>query len=411
MTAPTTPALVDILLIDGRTDQSEMLHRLRALALACASLHEVIDGHHVTIDEYFDADTHIRLETIPQPRSVREVKQLATRLLTEPFRVGRPEWSLHYVEKVTRNRSALVVRRSARYDERLLSALRGTPRESSANQASQRFDASRLLGVAQQMFMQPDPLNALVDRAATVAARVMQEIEQPVAARSTLWERRSHGHEHQDLRIDRDLFSREAARFAMDERSLLLTCFAETISRMHESAPVESVTAGVAIKRVDADLRRRATITLPTSRMPFAERLHAIDELLVHLPQPQPAPGIEFAEWMPPALVTMLGNRLAHTTDVGCVFAEPLGALTALGIESFSVIPIVATLGAAVTMIAIVDGDALRLGFAVDSACGITATLFREEFERTLASQLGLDQNSSGFSRWWATLRRQSARA
>lgn len=237
MTAPTNSTLVDILLIDGRTDQSGMLHRLRALALASASLHEVIDGHQVTIDEYFDADTHIRLETIAQPRSVREVKQLAARLLTEPFPVGRPEWSLHYVEKVARNRSALLIRRSARFDERLLSALRGTPCESAVNQANQRFDASRLLGVAQQMFLQPDPLNALVDRAASVAARVMQEIEPPTAARSTLWARRSHGHEHQDLRINHDLFSREAARLVMDERSLLLTCFAETVSRMHEHAP------------------------------------------------------------------------------------------------------------------------------------------------------------------------------
>lgn len=388
-----------------------MLHRLRALALASASLHEVIDGHQVTIDEYFDADTHIRLETIAQPRSVREVKQLAARLLTEPFPVGRPEWSLHYVEKVARNRSALLIRRSARFDERLLSALRGTPCESAVNQANQRFDASRLLGVAQQMFLQPDPLNALVDRAASVAARVMQEIEPPTAARSTLWARRSHGHEHQDLRINHDLFSREAARLVMDERSLLLTCFAETVSRMHEHAPVESVLAGVAIKRADVDPRRQATITLPTSRMPFAERLHAIDELLVHLPQPQPALGIEFAEWIPPALVTMLGNRLTHTIDVGCVFAEPLGELTALGIEGFSVIPIVATLGAAVAMTAIVDGDALRIGFAVDPACGITASLFRQEFQRTLTIQLGLDHHPGGFSRWWANLRRQSARA
>ena len=388
-----------------------MLHRLRALALACTSLHEVVDGSHVSIDEYFDADSHVRLETIAQPRSVREVKQLAARLLIEPFPVGRPEWSLHYVEKVTGNRSALFIRRSGRFDERVLQALRGSPLESSVNQSNQRFDASRLLGFAQQMFLQPDPLNALVDRAATVAARVMQEIEQPLSARSTLWAHRSHGHEHQDLRINHDLVSREAARHGVDERSLLLAYFTETISRMHESAPVEAVLAGVAIRRSDVDPQRRATIALPTSAMPFAERLHAIDELLLHLPQPQPPLGVEIDDWMPPALFKMLGNRVNHTIDIGCLFAEPVGALTAIGIERFSVVPIVATLGAAATITAIVDGDDLRLGFAVDPASGTTAVAIRQEFEQTLVTQLGWVESPRRFSRWWTNLRRQSARA
>jgi hypothetical protein len=411
VTSPTNPALVDILLIDGRTDQEEMLHRLRALALASASLREVVDGRNVSNDEYFDVGAHVRLEAIAQPRSVREVKLLASRLLIEPFPIGRPEWSLHYVEKVTGNRSALVIRRSARYDERVLHALRGSPLESSVNQTNQPFDASRLLGFAQQMLLQPDPLNALVDRAATVAARVMQGIEQPVSACSTLWAGRSHGHEHQDLRIDRDLVSREATRFGVDERSLLLACFAETVSRMHERAPVESVRAGVAIRRSDVDPKRRASISLPTSAMSFAERLRAIDELLLHLPQSQPSLGIEIDEWMPPAIVKMLGNRLDHTIDIGCVFAEPLGTLTAIGIEHFSVVPIIDTLGAATTMIAIVDGNDLRLGFAVDPASGTSAVAIREAFEQTLLTQLGLEENRRRFSRWWATLQRQSARA
>jgi hypothetical protein len=387
-----------------------MLQRLRALALACASLHEVVTDGSVEIDGYFDADIHVRLETIAEPRSVRDVKRLATRLLAEPFVAGRPEWSLHFVEKVTRNRSALIVRRSARYDERLLNALRGTPLESSTNTTNHRFDVSRLLNVAQRVLMQPDPLNALVDRTATVAARVMHEFDRPVAARSTLWTNRSPKVEHQDLRVDRDAVSTAAARFGVDERSLLLACFAETISRMHESAPVESVLAGVAIKRMDVDPRRRATVNVPTSAMPFAERLRAVDELLLHLPQPQPSIGVEFDEWIPPAIVRMLGDRLNHSIDVGCVFAEPIGRLSAIGIEDFSVVPVVPTLGAAMTMIALVDGNDLRIGFAVDFSSGVTATTIREDFELTLRTQFGLEVNPSGLNRWWAGLRRQSAR-
>jgi hypothetical protein len=411
VTPLTNPAIIDIVVIDGRTDQAEMLHRLRAFAMACASLHEVIDGHGTTTDEYFDADTHVRLETIAQARSVRELKRLAARLLAEPFPTGRPEWSLHFVEKVTRNRSALVIRRSARYDERLVNALRGTPLQSSTNRASHSFDVTRLLNVAQQVLLQPDPLNALVDRSASVVARVMQEFDRPDAARSTLWVNRSHAQEHQDLRIDRDVVSEAAVRFGVDERSLLLACFTETITRLHESAPVESVFAGIAIKRMDVDPQRLATIALPTSTMPFAERLHAIDELLLHLPQPQPPIGVEFDEWLPPALVKMLGSRLRHTIDVGCVFAEPLGTLTAVGIEHFSVIPMITTLDAAATMIAVVDGSSLRLGFAVDPASGATPVAIRQEFEQTIRTQLGWDERTRPFSRWWANLQKQSATA
>jgi hypothetical protein len=135
-----------------------------------------------------------------------------------------------------------------------------------------------------------------------------------------------------------------------------------------------------------------------------------VDELLLHLPQPQPSIGVEFDEWIPPAIVRMLGDRLNHSIDVGCVFAEPIGRLSAIGIEDFSVVPVIPTLGAAMTMIALVDGNDLRIGFAVDVSSGVTATTIREDFELTLRTQFGLEVNPSGLNRWWAGLRRQSAR-
>ena len=107
----------------------------------------------------------------------------------------------------------------------------------------------------------------------------------------------------------------------------------------------------------------------------------------------------------------MLGNRLHHTIDVGCVFAEPLGALTAVGIEYFSVIPMITTLGAAATMTAVVDGSSLRLAFAVDPASGATPGAIRQEFEQILRTQVGWVERTSPFSRWWANLQKQSARA
>jgi hypothetical protein len=408
---PPPAALVDVVLIEGRSDAVEMLQRMRTLAVAGTSLREVIRGDGVARDGNFDPDFHIRLEILPDPRSVRELKRLAARLLVEPLDPNRPGWTLHYVERVARNRSALIIRRLAPYDERLLGALNGAPVETTARDESTRFDVSRLLVAAQKLLSQADPLNALIDRAAEVATRTMQEFDRHDASRSTLWVERSGIHQHQDLRIDRATISGAASHHGVDERSLLLACLVETASRMHESSPVDSLLAGIAVRRADVTVERRAIVSLPAAAMPFTERLHAIEEILLHLPHRHPPIGAEFNEWVPPALAQMLGDRLHHTVDLGCVFGEPLGDLSAIGVQHHTVLPMVCSPGAAVSMIAAVEGSHVRLGFTVDQAAGITVEAVRSEYEWSLRTHLGWDDDRSRISRWWATLTKRSTTA
>lgn len=413
MTPPSRPAvLVDILLIDGRVDSSQMLQRMRTLALAGGALREVLSGGSAMADAHFDPDFHVRLESLPEPRSIRELKRLATRLVEEPFAALRPGWSLHYVEKVARNRSALIVRRMADFDERLLGALVGSPVNPTASAKSPGFDYASLLGAAQRLLMQPDPMNALIDRGATIAARVMQEFDKPEGRRSSLWSVRSGSFEHQDLRIDRRAIQRTASSLKADERAVILALLADASAGLHRSNPTDTLQCGVATRRRDSS--KLVDVSLPIGEMSFAERVLAIHELLVHLPpSPSPAMTIPFdiSEWIPPALTTLIGERRTSSLDLACVFAEPYVPLTGLGVDHGTVLPFVSLLGAAISMIATVDGDFIRLGFSVDKGCGSTVEEVRRNYEESVRAHVGALSDGTRLSRWWAALRRQSTTA
>ena len=411
--SPRPAVLVDVVTIDARVEASEMLQRLRTLALAGAALREVTSGSTVTVDAHFDPDFHVRLETLPNPRSMRELKRLASRLVTEPFDSSRPGWTIHYVEKLARTRSALIVRRLAEYDERVIGALSGNPVNPTAAGDSTTFDYLKLLGAAQRLLSHADPVNVIVDRGAAIAARVMQEFDKSGGSRSPLWTARSGSLEHQDLRVDRRAVQHVAANLNVDERAIILALFAESVSSLHQSNPVDTLQGGVAMRRRDAS--RLADVSLPTSAMPFPERVHAIHELLLHLPQ-RPASSIEWGSidmgsWMPPALSSLLDGRRSREIDVACVFAEPVAPLSGVGITTATLSPYVSLLGAAVSLIATVDGDVVRLGFSVDKACGTTAEDVRLQYEEMMRTHLGVTDDRNWFSRWWATLQRPSATA
>jgi len=410
---PRPAVLVDIITIDARVESHEMLQRLRTLALAGAALREVTSGPIVTVDTHFDPDFHVRLETLPSPRSMRELKRLAARLVTEPFDTSRPGWTIHYIEKLARTRSALIVRRLADHDERVLGALTGMPVNPVVTAESSGFDYAKLLGLAQRLLAQPDPVNVIVDQGAAIAARVMQEFDKSGGSRSPIWRDRSGSLEHQDLRIEHLAVQRAAANLNVDERAIILALFAESLSRLHQSNPVDTLQCGVAMRRRDAS--RLADVSLPTSTMPFAERALAVHELLIHLPQQTTQSSewgsIDLGSWMPPALSALLDRRRSQEIDVACVFAEPMAPLNGVGMTSGTLLPYVSLLGAAISLIATVDGDAVRLGFSVDKASGTNAEQVHHQFEEMLRTQLGVTDERNWFSRWWATLQRQSATA
>jgi len=410
---PRPAVLVDVVTIDGRVESHEMLQRLRTLALAGAAMREVTGGSTVTVDAHFDPDFHVRLETLPDPRSMRELKRLACRLVAEPFDPSRPAWSIHYVEKLARTRSALIVRRLADFDERVIGALSGNPVNPTVTSNESSFDYMKVLGLAQRLLSHPDPVNTIVDRGAEIVARVMQDFDKADGRRSPIWVDRSGSLQHQDLRVDRRAVQRAATNLNVDERAIILAVLAESVSRLHHSTPVDTLQCGVAMRRRDA--ARLAEVSLPTATMPFAERVHAIHELLLHLPQRTTSSrewgSIDLGPWMPPVVSSLLEDRRAQSIDVACVFAEPMAPLSGVGITTATLLPYVSLPGAAVSLIATVDGDVVRLGFSADKACGTTVENVRQSYEEMLRTHLGVTDDRNWVSRWWATLQRQSATA
>ena len=73
--------------------------------------HTPIEGHPIWVDDIsFNLDYHVRHTSLPQNSSVRELKRLAGRILSQSLDRGKPLWEMWFVEGVGDQRFALITK-------------------------------------------------------------------------------------------------------------------------------------------------------------------------------------------------------------------------------------------------------------------------------------------------------------
>ena len=307
-------------------------------------------------DPDFEIDQHVRRIALPKPGTMRQLLDLATLLVVDPFDRTRPLWQFTVVEGLRGGKAALIqkmhhtitdgeggVQMSLQYldferdapdpppPERTEQALVGGPPSPSTAEAIRDLIVGgfRLpLSVAMQVReLLTDPMG--IPSASTAAVDtvrgVVSQLSDTEVAHSPLWMQRSLKRRfetaHASFRPTKDA----ARRLGGTLNTAFLTAAAEAASRYHREfgEPVEFLRASMAVSvRTDdsgANAFTLARMLVPTGEMPIADRFKAIQEISEEARDGTGMASLSalatVAVALPTSLLTRLARQQAQTVD------------------------------------------------------------------------------------------------
>lgn len=306
-------------------------------------------------DPDFDIDYHVRRLAVAKPGAMRDVLDLASLLVLDPFERTRPLWQFFVLEGVRGGKAALVqkmhhtitdgeggVQMALQFldferdavdppgPDPALAAAPPPPSPSGAATMRDLVAASfRLpLGVAKQVReLLADP--TAIPGAGTAAVDTMRGIVTQLAdverARSPLWTQRSLRRRVEVARAPFRATRDAARRLGGTLNTAFITAAADAAGRYHDElgAPVETLRASMAVStRTDdsaANAFSLARLSVPTAAMPIADRFRLIHEATAVAGEQ--ARGASLAtlaavtSTLPTSLVTRLARQQAQTID------------------------------------------------------------------------------------------------
>lgn len=373
-------------------------------------------------DPDFDIDLHLRRIACPRPGTLRQVLDLATVMLADPFERTRPLWQFVVVEGLRGGKAALIqkmhhtisdgergVALSLEYLDFARDAPEPPPVDGPSHDRSgedgsvdagssdrgplaaspvdtvKELVASGFripLGVAKQVReLLADP--AGIPDATSAAARTLRSIVTQLAdtdrARSPLWTERSL---HRTIEPARAPFreTKDAARrLGGTLNTALMTAAAHAASRYHVEmgSPVESMRATMAVSTRTAESGANAfslvRLLVPTAEMPIAERFLAIHEASLVAREAGAAAGLDalatLASTLPTAVITRVARQQAQTVDFATsnVRGAPIPAYIA-GAQLLEVYPIGPLLGVAFNLTLMSYLGSLDMAINIDRA-------------------------------------------
>lgn len=308
-------------------------------------------------DPDFDIDQHVRRIALPKPGTLRDLYDLATLLVLDPFDRTRPLWQFIVVEGLRGGKAALVqkmhhtitdgeggVQMSLQYLDferdapdppvavRDSDGPVGAPPSPSAADALRTLllGSFRLpLGVAKQvrdLLADPTALPNASTAAVDTLRAVIAQLADTEQAHSPLWRQRSL---RRHLEVARAPFraTKEAAkRLGGTVNTAFLAAATEAAARYHRElgAPVDTLRATMAMStrttESEANAFSIARLMVPTEDMPIAERFKAI-QVLADEARSGGAGGASLqalaavAAALPTSLVTRLARQQSQTVD------------------------------------------------------------------------------------------------
>jgi WS/DGAT/MGAT family acyltransferase len=307
-------------------------------------------------DPDFSIDRHVRRIACPKPGTPRQVLDLATLLLADPFDRTRPLWQFVIVEGMRGGKSAMIQKmhhaitdgeRGVELSLQYLDFERDAPEPPPITASDDAhgegdgdvagFDIMRdlvlasmrvPLGIAKQVRdLLADP-SAIPD-ASTAAARTMKgvlaQLSDTESARSPLWTERSLHRSVQTARASFDDTKSAARRLGGTLNTAFLAAAAHAAARYHDElgSPVESLRASMAIstrtESSGANAFSIARLLVPTTPMPIAERFLAIHEQSQVARETSKTAGLDtlatVASTLPTSVITRLARQQAQTID------------------------------------------------------------------------------------------------
>ncbi len=425
-----------VMVLDRAPDFDSFRRRMERTALAIPRLRQRVLPAPANLspptwvdDPDFDIDRHVRRIACPKPGTLRQVLDLATLIVADPFERTRPLWQFVVVEGMRGGKAAVIQKmhhtitdgeRGVELSLQYLDFERDAPEPPPiVDDPTEHVDAPppstadalkdivagslRLpLGIVKQVReLLADP-TAIPDasNAATKTLRgIVSQLSDTEGARSPLWTRRSLQRSIHPLRAPFRSTKDAAKHLGGTLNTAFLTAAADAASAYHTEmgVPVESLRASMAIStRTDSSGGNAFTLArllVPTAEMPITERFLAIDEATKVARESSKTAGLDtlatITTALPTSLITRLARQQAQTVDFATsnVRGSPVPVFVA-GAQLLELYPIGPLGGVAFNMTLMSYLGSLDMALNIDTAAvddpELLTTCLDRSFKRLL---------------------------
>jgi WS/DGAT/MGAT family acyltransferase len=382
-------------------------------------------------DPDFDMDLHVRRIACPKPGTLRQVLDLASLIVGDPFERTRPLWQFVVVEGLRGGKAAVIQKmhhtitdgeRGVELSLQYLDFERDAPEppplvpetderpdepQPTPADAVRDFVAGGLrlpIGIARQvreLLADPAALPDASNAAAKTLRGIVSQLSDTESARSPIWTRRSLQRSIHTARAPFRATKDAAKHLGGTLNTAFLAAAADAASAYHVEmgSPVESLRASMAIStRTDssgANAFTLARLLVPTAEMPIAERFLAIDEATKVARETSKTAGLDtlaaITTTLPTSLITRLARQQAQTIDFATsnVRGSPVSVFVA-GAQLIEIYPIGPLGGVAFNLTLMSYLGSLDMALNIDTAAVedpelLTSCLDRS-FKRLLAA-------------------------
>lgn len=383
-------------------------------------------------DPDFDIKYHVRRVALPEPGSMRQLQDLVTLVLADPFDRSRPLWLFLVVDGLAGGKSALVekihhtvgdgqgmVELSLHFldlerDPAPLPPL-DPDLEARAASSSQpdATDALRdavgdslripiaVLRQVRDVLSDPSSLGALGASTAATVRELVAQLSETDTARSPLWTERSLRRRIETLRVPYGSLRAASKSLGGTLNTGFVTAAAQAAGRYHArlGTPVESLRASMAISTRTSDSGANAfslvRVLVPTADMPLAERFAAVNELLVAARSESQSADLDmiagFAGLLPTSVVTRLARAQAETVDFATSNVRGSGVpLFIAGAKMLANYPVGPLAGVAFNATLMSYLGSLDVGLNIDEAAVTEPEILAEEMRTAFAEVCAL---------------------
>lgn len=360
-------------------------------------------------DPDFDIDYHVRRVALPPPGTKRQLFDLASLFVLDPFDRTRPLWQFLVVEGLEGGQAALLtkmhhtitdgvngVRMSMQYvdlerDSAEPIGGRVTQHDAAPAPTPSSLDTIRSfvessfrlpLSIARQvreLLADPSSIPAAGTAAVDGLRGALNQLAETDTARSPLWTERSMRRRFETARVPFESTRAAAKRLGGSLNTAFLTACAEAAHRYHvaNGAPVDELRASMAVstrtKESGANAFTVVKMLIPTGEMRVKERFQRIAEIAAEAVKPGGMARIETLATVTAAVPASLLTRIARQQSQSIDFAtsnvrtSPVEYYIA-GAKALETYPIGPLAGVAfnATMLSYVNH--LEIGINVDAA-------------------------------------------
>ena len=405
-------------------------------------------------DPEFNIDYHVRRVSLPAPGTQRQLLDLATLIVNDPFERTRPLWQFVVVDGLAGGGGALIVKLHHTVADgeggvmlslQFIDLARNAPMppplvaepyeppissdDSSDLLRSSMTDALRvplgLLKQVREVLSEPARLPGMATQLNDSVRGLLNQMGELDPARSPLWTKRSLQRRLETARVPyRELL--DASRSLGGKlNTAFVTAIADAAGAYHRElgAPVESLRTSIAIstrtESSGSNAFSLAKLLVPTSDMPIVERFAAVKEALDQARDGAKSASLDTLATLSTNLPTSVLTRIARTQSQSIDFATsnvrsggvPLYIAGGLIIENYPVGPLG---GVAFNATLLSYNGSLDIGIHIDTAAVAEPGLLRDRIEQSLnrliysAPQSAPAANAADATtskrRWWTRL-------